>query len=66
MLRRSVTERLGDVAPGAFLFHAPRCDRLVRGVFRRIAFSAVPARQAEVSAWSPGLAAPVAEGPRQA
>jgi RNA polymerase sigma-70 factor (ECF subfamily) len=50
MLRRSVTERLGDVAPGAFLFHASRCDRLVRGVFSRIAFSAVSARSGEASA----------------
>lgn len=50
MLRRSVTERLGDVAPGAFLFPASRCDRLVRGVFSRIAFSAVSARSDGASA----------------
>jgi len=38
MLRRSVAERLGEAARFAFPFHAPRCDRVVRGVFGRIAF----------------------------
>ena len=38
MLRRSVAERLGEAARFAFPFHAPRCDRVVRGVFSRIAF----------------------------
>lgn len=41
MLRRSVGERLRDAAPFVFPFHAPRCDRVVRGVFVRITFSAV-------------------------
>jgi RNA polymerase sigma-70 factor, ECF subfamily len=44
MLRRSVTARLGDVAPGVFRFHAPRCDRVVNGVFSRIAFGAAASR----------------------
>ena len=50
MLRRSVTERLGGVAPGVFPFQAPRCDRVVKGVFSRLAFSAEAERQDEVSA----------------
>lgn len=49
MLRRRVTERLGDGAPGVFPFHAPRCDRVVLGVFSRIALDLTP-RQQEVSA----------------
>ncbi len=49
MLRRRVTERLGDAAPGVFPFHAPRCDRVVRGVLGRIE-SSVMERQHEVSA----------------
>ena len=36
MLRRKVTERLGDGATGVFPFHAPRCDRVVLGVFTRL------------------------------
>lgn len=37
MLRRSVSERIGTVAAGAFQFHAPRCDRVVAAVMERIA-----------------------------
>ena len=33
MIRRAVTARIGDVATGAFQFHAPRCDRVVAAVF---------------------------------
>jgi RNA polymerase sigma-70 factor (ECF subfamily) len=36
MIRRSITERIGTVAPGAFQFEAPRCDRVVAAVFARI------------------------------
>jgi RNA polymerase sigma-70 factor, ECF subfamily len=36
MLRRSVTARIGEVAAGAFEFHAPRCDRVVAAVLARI------------------------------
>jgi RNA polymerase sigma-70 factor, ECF subfamily len=36
MIRRAVTERLGDVTAGAFQFHAVRCDRVVEAVFRTI------------------------------
>jgi RNA polymerase sigma-70 factor (ECF subfamily) len=32
MIRRSVTARIGEVAAGAFEFHAPRCDRVVSAV----------------------------------
>jgi RNA polymerase sigma-70 factor (ECF subfamily) len=32
MIRRSVTARIGEVAAGAFQFHAPRCDRVVAAV----------------------------------
>ena len=32
MIRRAVTARIGEVAPGAFQFHAPRCDRVVSAV----------------------------------
>jgi RNA polymerase sigma-70 factor (ECF subfamily) len=32
MIRRSVTARIGEVATGAFQFHAPRCDRVVAAV----------------------------------
>jgi len=49
MLRRRVTERLGDGAPGVFPFHAPRCDRVVRAVLGRIPSSVVE-RQHQVSA----------------
>lgn len=37
MIRRAVTVRIGEVATGAFQFHAPRCDRVVAAVFARIA-----------------------------
>lgn len=36
MVRRAVTARIGSVAPGAFQFHAPRCDRVVAAVLARI------------------------------
>lgn len=36
MIRRSVSERLGGVAPGAFQFEAPRCDRVVAAVLARL------------------------------
>jgi RNA polymerase sigma-70 factor (ECF subfamily) len=36
MIRRAITERLGTVLPGAFQFHAPRCDRVVAAVFAQI------------------------------
>jgi len=49
MLRRRVTERLGDGAPGVFPFHAPRCDRVVSGVIGRIP-SSVGESQHQVSA----------------
>jgi RNA polymerase sigma-70 factor (ECF subfamily) len=32
MIRRAVTVRLGELAAGAFQFHAPRCDRVVAAV----------------------------------
>jgi RNA polymerase sigma-70 factor, ECF subfamily len=37
MIRRAVTARIGEVAAGAFRFHAPRCDRVVAAVLARIA-----------------------------
>ena len=37
MIRRAVTARVGEVAAGAFLFHAPRCDRVVAAVLAEIA-----------------------------
>jgi RNA polymerase sigma-70 factor (ECF subfamily) len=37
MIRRAVSSRLGVVAPGAFQFLAPRCDRVVAAVLERIA-----------------------------
>jgi len=37
MIRRAVSSRLGVVAPGAFQFLAPRCDRVVVAVLERIA-----------------------------
>ena len=37
MIRRSVTERLGATARGAFEFQAPRCDRVVTAVLTRLA-----------------------------
>jgi RNA polymerase sigma-70 factor, ECF subfamily len=36
MIRRAVTAQIGDVAPGTFQFHAPRCDRVVAAVLARI------------------------------
>jgi len=36
MIRRAVTARIGEVAAGAFQFHAPRCDRVVSAVLARI------------------------------
>jgi RNA polymerase sigma-70 factor (ECF subfamily) len=39
MIRRTVTARLGATAAGAFHFHAPRCDRVVAGVFAAIVSS---------------------------
>ena len=36
LIRRAVTARLGEVAAGAFQFHAPRCDRVVSAVLARI------------------------------
>jgi RNA polymerase sigma-70 factor (ECF subfamily) len=44
MLRRSVTERLRDAAPFVFPFHAPRCHRVVRGVFARLSLNAAGSR----------------------
>ena len=39
MVRRAVTAQIGDVAPGTFQFHAPRCDRVVAAVLARISNS---------------------------
>jgi RNA polymerase sigma-70 factor (ECF subfamily) len=36
MIRRAVTAQIGQVASGAFQFHAPRCDRVVAVVLERI------------------------------
>ena len=36
MIRQAVTARIGEVAPGAFQFHAPRCDRVVSAVLAEI------------------------------
>jgi RNA polymerase sigma-70 factor, ECF subfamily len=36
MVRRAVTAQIGEVAPGTFQFHAPRCDRVVAAVLARI------------------------------
>jgi RNA polymerase sigma-70 factor, ECF subfamily len=36
MIRRTVTARIGEVAAGAFEFHAPRCDRVVSAVLSRL------------------------------
>lgn len=36
-LRRHLTAQIGVEAPGAFQFHATRCDRVVRAVMERIA-----------------------------
>jgi RNA polymerase sigma-70 factor (ECF subfamily) len=37
MLRRDLYARAGATSSAAFQFHAPRCDRVVRNVFARIA-----------------------------
>jgi RNA polymerase sigma-70 factor, ECF subfamily len=37
MVRRAVTASIGEVAPGAFQFHAPRCDRVVAAVMAKVA-----------------------------
>jgi len=36
MIRRAVTAQIGEVAPGTFQFHAPRCDRVVAAVLAEI------------------------------
>lgn len=36
IVRKIVTDRIGAAAAGAFQFHAPRCDRVVAGVFATI------------------------------
>jgi len=36
LVRRAVTSRLGETAPGAFQFQAPRCDRVVAFVLERL------------------------------
>lgn len=36
MIREAVTERIGVEAAGAFVFHAPRCDRVVAAVLARL------------------------------
>jgi len=36
MIRQAVTVRIGEVANGAFQFHAPRCDRVVWAVLAKI------------------------------
>ncbi len=36
MIRRAVTLKIGDVAAGAFQFHAPRCDRVVAAVLSQL------------------------------
>ncbi len=36
MIRRAVSARIGELAPGAFQFHAVRCDRVVAAVLARI------------------------------
>ena len=37
MIRRAVSVRIGEVAAGAFQFHAPRCNRVVAAVLARLA-----------------------------
>jgi RNA polymerase sigma-70 factor (ECF subfamily) len=37
MIRRRITTRIGSAAPGAFEFHASRCDRVVQAVLDRLA-----------------------------
>jgi RNA polymerase sigma-70 factor (ECF subfamily) len=41
MIRRAISARIGVQAAAAFAFHAPRCDRVVSAVLRRL--SAPPA-----------------------
>lgn len=36
LIRRRLTERVGEAAASAFQFHATRCDRVVAGVMARI------------------------------
>jgi RNA polymerase sigma-70 factor, ECF subfamily len=36
MIRRSITERIGATTPGAFQFHATRCDRVVARVLEKL------------------------------
>jgi RNA polymerase sigma-70 factor, ECF subfamily len=36
MLRRAVSARVGDAVAGTFRFYAPRCDRVVAAVLRRV------------------------------
>jgi RNA polymerase sigma-70 factor (ECF subfamily) len=36
MIRRAVTAQIGEVATGAFQFHAPRCDRVVSAVLASV------------------------------
>ena len=36
MIRRAVTARIGEVATGAFQFHASRCDRVVSAVLAQV------------------------------
>jgi RNA polymerase sigma-70 factor, ECF subfamily len=36
MIRRAVTAQIGDVAPGTFQFHAPRCDRVVEATLAKL------------------------------
>lgn len=40
MVRQAVTVQIGEVAAGAFQFHAPRCDRVVSAVLARVCQSA--------------------------
>jgi RNA polymerase sigma-70 factor (ECF subfamily) len=45
LLRRSVAARLGEVGPGMYRFLVPRCNRIVMGVFNRLAVNAPPSPQ---------------------
>jgi RNA polymerase sigma-70 factor (ECF subfamily) len=45
MIRRAVSSRVGAVAPGAFQFLAPRCDRVVAAVLERIAVDTINGRR---------------------
>jgi hypothetical protein len=44
MLRRVVAERLGEAGPEIFRFLVPRCNRIVTGVFDRLAIRVVARR----------------------